>query len=215
MKGLARMYVWWSGITTDIECTVQQCSACQMHQSTPSIAPLHPWSWPTRPWVHLHLDYAGSVQGRMILVLIDAHSKWTEAIYTPNSTYTAVIEELRALFAQFGIPETVVTDNCTYFVSAEIEAFFTSNGIKHLTSAPKHPASNGLAQSAGQIVKKRLKKITHGAMCIHVAQVLLTYRLTQQSTTGISPSKLIVRMLSQISTRYFESKYCRESREKS
>ena len=68
------MYVWWPGISKDIERTVQQCSACQMHQSTPSVAPLHPWSWPTRPWVRLHLNYAGPVQGEMILVLIDAHS---------------------------------------------------------------------------------------------------------------------------------------------
>ena len=192
MKGLARMYVWWPGITKDIEQTVQLCSACQMHQSTPAVAPLHPWSWPTRPWARLHLDYAGPVQGKMILVLVDAHSKWIEAICTPNATSAAVIEELRALFAQFGLPETVVTDNGTCFISAEIEAFFTRNGIKHLTSAPYHPASNGLAERAVQIVKKGLRKITHGSMRTRLAQVLLTYRLTPQSTTGISPSELLL-----------------------
>ena len=113
----------------------------------------------------------------MILILIDAHSKWIEAICTPNATSTAVIEELRTLFTQFGIPETVVTDNSTCLVSAEIEAFFTNNGIKHITSAPYHPASNGLAESAVQMVKKRLRKITHSSMRTHLAQVLLTYRL--------------------------------------
>ena len=192
MKGLSRMYVWWPGITKDIERTVQQCSACQLHQSTPSVAPLHPWSWPTRPWARLHLDYAGPIQGKMILVMVDAHSKWIEAICTPNATSTAVIEELRTIFAQFGIPETVVTDNGTCFVSAEIEAFFKSNGIKHLTSAPYHPASNGLAERAVQTVKKGLRKIIHGTMRTRLAQVLLTYRLTPQSTTGISPSELLL-----------------------
>ncbi len=93
-----------------------------MHQSTPSVASLHPWSWPTRPWACLHLDYAGPVQGKMILILIDAHSKWIEAICTLNTTSAAVIEELRTLFAQFGLPETVVTNNGARFVSAEIEA---------------------------------------------------------------------------------------------
>ena len=82
MKGLARMYVWWPGITKDIENTVCHCSECQQHQPTQPVAPLHPWAWPTRPWAHLHLDYAGPVQGKMILVLIDAHSKWIEAVCT-------------------------------------------------------------------------------------------------------------------------------------
>ena len=54
----------------------------------------------------------------MILILIDAHSKWVEAICTNGSTSAVVMEELRTLFAQFGIPETIVTDNGTCFVSA-------------------------------------------------------------------------------------------------
>ena len=144
MKGLARMYVWWPGITKDIENTVRHCSECQQHQSTPPVAPLHPWAWPTRPWARLHLDYAGPVQGKMILVLIDAHSKWIEAVCTPSATSSVVIEELRTLFAQFGIPETIASDNGSCFVSAEFEAFLENNGIKHITSAPYHPASNGL-----------------------------------------------------------------------
>ena len=85
MKSLARMYVWWPGINEDIEKTVQGCLECQENLSTPPVAPLHPWSWPTRPWARLHLDYAGPIQGKMFLILIDAHSKWIEAFCTPSS----------------------------------------------------------------------------------------------------------------------------------
>ena len=63
MKGLARMYVWWPGISKDIEETVRGCTECQTNQSTPQADPLHPWSWPTRPWARLHLDYAGPLNG--------------------------------------------------------------------------------------------------------------------------------------------------------
>ena len=131
------------GITGDIETTGQLCFECQMSQATPAQAPLHPWNWPACPWARLHLDYAGPVSGKMYLVLIDAHSKWIEALCTPSSTSAAVIEELRPLFACFGLLETVVTDNGTCFVSTE---FVASNGIRHITSAPYHPASNGLAE---------------------------------------------------------------------
>lgn len=123
MKGLSRMYVWWPGISKDIERTVRKCTECQLHQSVAPVAPLHPWSWPTRPWARLHLDYAGPIQGKMVLILVDAHTKWIEAFCMPTSTSAAVIEELQTLFAQFGIPEKIVTG----FVSAEFETFLSQN----------------------------------------------------------------------------------------
>ena len=96
------------------------------------------------------------------------------------------------MFAQFGIPETIVSDNGTCFVSAEFEAFLASNGIKHITSAPYHPSSNGLAECAVQIVKKGLRKITQGTIRSRIAKILFSYRLTPQSTTGISPSEILL-----------------------
>ena len=47
----------------------------------------------------LHKGHPGLVQGKMILVMVDAHSKWIEAIYTLNATSTAVIEKLRMISA--------------------------------------------------------------------------------------------------------------------
>jgi transposase InsO family protein len=140
----------------------------------------------------LDLDFAGPLQGKMYLILIDVHSKWIEAFCTPNATSHTVIEQLRTVFAQFGLPETVVTDNGTCFVSAEFESFLKVNGIKHLTSAPYHPASNGLAERAVQMVKKGLKKTLLGSISSHLATTLMSYRLTPQSTTGVSPAELLL-----------------------
>ena len=187
MKGLSRMYVWWPGIAESIEESVRHCTECQLNQATP--APLHPWSWPTRPWARLHVDFAGLLKGKMFLILIDAHSKWIEAFHTPNATTSAVIEELRTVFAKFGLPETIVTDNGSCFTSEEFEQFLKKNGITHLTSAPYH---NGLAERAVQIVKKGLKKITEGTLEARLAKILMSYRLTPQSTTGISPAELLL-----------------------
>ena len=192
MRALARMYVWWPGINSDIEKSVRLCQPCQDVQSSPPPAPLNPWKWPTRPWARLHMDFAGPFQGKTILVVIDAHSKWIEATCTPSTSSTSVIEELRTLFAKFGLPETIVTDNGSGFTSQEFETFLNTNGIKHPTSAPYHPASNGLAERAVQIVKKGLKKVTSGSMNTRLAKVLFTYRITPQSTTGISPAELLL-----------------------
>ncbi len=191
MKALARMYVWWPGIDADIERSVRRCRSCQEVRSSPPLAPLNPWKWPSRPWSRIHLDFAGPFENRMFLVIIDAHSKWIESFPTKNATSTVVIDCLRSLFARFGIPNTVVSDNGTCFVSSEFEAYLKSNGIKHNTSAPYHPASNGLAERAVQIVKRGLKKVTSGDIGARLAKVLFTYRITQQSTTGLTPSELM------------------------
>ena len=137
MKSLARGLVWWPGMDQEIERVVQQCTHCQQSQPSPPLAPLQPWSWPTRPWSRLHVDYAGPMAGKMFLVVIDAHTKWIEF---PMNTATAftTIQRLRQLFAQFGIPDSIVQ-----FAAAEFDNFCRLNGVVHTKVAPYHPSSNG------------------------------------------------------------------------
>lgn len=136
-------------------------------------------------------DFAGPMNGKMYLVIIDAHSKWIEAFVTTSSTSTTVIEISRHVFAWFGMPETIVSDNGPCFVSKEFESFLLANGMKHITSSPYYPATNGLAERAIQILKKGLKKVTSGSLQTRLAQILMSYRITLQSTTGASPAELL------------------------
>lgn len=187
MKSLAHMFVWWPEIDGEIEQMVKHCSVCQQDREA-QLVPMQPWQWPTRPWARLHLDYAGPFMGHMFLLIIDAHSKWIEAYMMPTATSTATIQELRATFAQFGIPETVVTDNGSCFTSEEFKMFLHKNGITHFKSAPYHPATNGLVERAVKIVKKGLKKMKDGTLTDKLSRVLLT----PQKTTGISPAELLM-----------------------
>ena len=101
-----------------------------------------------------HLDFAGPFLGKQFLVIVDAHTKWLEVHIVPSLAASPVIQRLRSVFAQFGIPQTIVTDNGATFCSAEFQQFLESNGIEHLKSAPYHPSSNGLAERAVQTVKQ-------------------------------------------------------------
>ena len=145
MKALARSYVWWPNISGQLEELVKGCDGCQLNQRMPTKVPLHPWEWDTAPWQGLHIDYAGPFQNSMFLVVVDAHSKWPEVIPMSSTTTSKTIEVLRDLFARFGIPEQIVSDNGPQFVSEEFQAFIKSNGIRHITSAPYHPATNAWA----------------------------------------------------------------------
>ena len=193
MKRLARVYVWWPGIDNDLELAVKTCPECQENQSSPTRAPMHPWEWPDRPWARVHLDYAGPIQNKMVLVVVDSHSKWIEAHVVNSATSQATIETLQLVFATHGLPETIVSDNGTAFTSGEFATFTRSNGIKHLTSAPYHPASNGLAERAVQTLKNALKKNSSGeSLTTQINRFLFQYRLTPYSTTGIAPAELLL-----------------------
>ncbi|XP_060786568.1 LOW QUALITY PROTEIN: uncharacterized protein K02A2.6-like [Neoarius graeffei] len=191
MKGLARLYVWWPGMDSDIEKEVQSCHTCQENRKCPAGAPLHPWEWPETPWSRLHIDYAGPYLGKMFLIIVDAHSKWIDVYPTNSATSQVTIEKLRQCFSTHGLPQTIVSDNGTCFTSQEFETFLKQNGIQHKTSAPFHPASNGLSERAVQTFKQGIKK-TKGDTGTKIARFLFNYRITPQSTTGLSPAEMLM-----------------------
>ena len=104
------------GMDAEIETLVRQCPECQEDWPGPPPSPLQPWQWPSRPWSPLHIDYSERFLGHMFLVFIDAHSKWIEVYPVRAATSNATIQQLRITFSQFGIPETVVSDNGQCFV---------------------------------------------------------------------------------------------------
>ena len=74
----------------------------------------------------------------------------------------------------------------------EVEDFMRQNGIIHKTSAPYHPASNGLAERAVQTVKDGLTKMPGSSVAQKLQLVLFNYRLTPHSTTGRSPAEMLM-----------------------
>ena len=58
MKHLARGYVWWPNMDTQLEGIVSSCEKCQHTRPLPAKAPLHIWPWPEHPWSRIHIDYA-------------------------------------------------------------------------------------------------------------------------------------------------------------
>lgn len=54
-----------------------------------------------------------------IAEIVDSHSKWLEVFPVATTTATATINVLRAVFARYGLPREVVSDNVPQFVSEE------------------------------------------------------------------------------------------------
>jgi len=85
MKQIARSHVWWLKLDADLEAVCKSCKACQEARNSPVATPLHPWVWPTKPWVRVHIDFAGPNLDRMFFVVMDACSKWPEVVEMSRS----------------------------------------------------------------------------------------------------------------------------------
>ena len=122
------------------------CETCLSVKAPPPLAPLYPWVWSSRPFQQVHIDFAGPFLGKMFFLLVDAHSKWPEVFIMTDTSTQQIIEVLRQIFAAYGLPEQIVSDNGPQFVSKEFKEFTTVNGIKLILSTPYHSAMNGLVE---------------------------------------------------------------------
>ncbi len=137
MKSLARSFVWWPGLDKGVESKVKLCAPCQQNRKLPATVPIQPWERPKRPWTRLHIDYAGPLH------VVDAFLKWLDVKLIKRATSSSA---LRSIFVTHSIPALLVSDNGSVFTSDEFKDFLKQKSIRHNTSAPYHPASNGLAE---------------------------------------------------------------------
>ncbi|KRZ00689.1 Uncharacterized protein T11_4754 [Trichinella zimbabwensis] len=135
MKALARSYVWWPKMDSEIENLVRTCELCQQSRASPPHAPVH----------NIH-----------------------------------------------GLPDIIVFDNGTQFTSQVCQEYLNKGGIKHITSAPFHPSSNGQAERMVRTTKESLKKMAHRDWEYNLANFLFCQRVTLCTTTGKSPAELLM-----------------------
>ena len=194
MKAMARSYFWWHRLDKSIEDLAKSCTACQAIQASHAVAPLHPWVWLDTPWKRLHVDFAGPFMGKMFLIIIDAHSKWPEGITMLATTAKYTIDALWSVFAHFGLPEQLVSDNGPQFTSEEFAQFMRDCGTKHILCSPYHPSSNGLAERFVQTFKRAMRACEKDEPSLHLrlSEFLFSYRSTPHATTAITPSELFL-----------------------
>ena len=108
-----------------------------------------------------------------------------------STTAEKTTDVLRQLFARFGLPNHIVTDNGPQFAADEFRQFCCNNGIFHTFVAPYHPSSNGQAERFVQTFKSAMQKGKGSKLEKTLNQFLLRYRTTPHPKTGKSPSEIM------------------------
>lgn len=179
----AREALWWPGINTHIEDLIQNCEVCLKNKNNET-EPLLPTKTPTLPWSEIAADLF-HFKGFTFLAIQDFYSKFPEVVKLNKTTSESIITEFKKVFARYGIPSVVRSDNGPQFNNSSFKQFATNYNFKHVTSSPTYPQSNGMAERAVQLIKKILAKSEDPYLG------LLAYRNTPL-TSGASPAQLLM-----------------------
>ena len=94
---------------------------------------------------------------------------------------------MRNIFARYGLPTQVVSDNGAPFQSAEYEEFLRQNGIQRILVSPHHPSSNGLAERFVQTFKYAVESTAEdpaSSIQRRIQNFLLSYRSKPHAKTA-------------------------------
>ncbi|KAK6762956.1 hypothetical protein RB195_023605 [Necator americanus] len=75
MKMLARSFVYWPPVGSDIEKLVKTCPRCASVTKDSIKAELHSWPKPHLPWTGVHADFAALMEELYYLLIVDGYSK--------------------------------------------------------------------------------------------------------------------------------------------
>lgn len=186
-KSRARQIFFWPGMSKDIESFISKCKVCSKFARKPTKETLIPHDRPHIPFHKVGVDILHYATNDY-LVLVDYYSNWIELLQLESKTASEVINKLKSLFCRFGTPLTIISDN-NPFNSLEFKEFAKNWDFNHITSSPRYPKSNGLAERAVGICKTLLRKCQEANTDIFRA--LLEYRNTPLTGLMVSPAELL------------------------
>ena len=141
----AKSCVYWPGVYKELENLVNSCGVCQKYHNSQQKEPMIPSEIPSRLWQTLSADLF-YVQQSWFLIVVDYYSKFPFVKKLHNLTTGAVVNEMKMLFEENGIPESLQCDNGTQFTSSEFQQLANYYGFEIVTSSPQYPRGHGFVE---------------------------------------------------------------------
>ena len=161
-KKILRAGYYWSTMEADCHQHSRTCHKCQVYTDKVHIPPV-PLNILTTPWPFAMwgIDMIGEIKPttsnghRFILVAIDYFTKWVEAASfapVPKNVVACFIKQ--NLICRYGVPDRIITDNCTNRNNTMITALCEQFKIYHHSSYPYRPKMNGAIEAANKKDRK-------------------------------------------------------------
>ena len=155
---------WWPGMRKDCTAYVESCHVCGRAKAT-HMKPaglLQPLPVPPRPWHSVAMDFIVDlppVQGKdSILVIVDRFSKMGHFVACRKNITSLELADLffYHIIRLHGIPNNLVTDRGSVFISQFFSALLRNYGIAQNLSSAYHPQSDGQTKRLNQVLEQYL-----------------------------------------------------------
>ena len=159
-----RRHFVWKGMRNDVDSYIKQCSICQhaKHTNAHPAGLLQPLPIPSGVWKDISMDFIEGLPKSegysVIMVIVDRLTKYAHFIpvkhpYTAPSIAKLFLDHIVKLY---GMPQSIVSDRDTIFVSSFWKELFKLYKVTLNLSTAYHPQTDGQTERVNQCLEMYL-----------------------------------------------------------
>ena len=189
-KAHLRSKVWFPQMTEKAEHAVRECIPCQANTTRRNMEPLNMSELPPGAWLHLSIDFCGPLpNGENLMVIQDEYSRYPVVEILRKTTTESLVPVVDKVFAEFGFPKIVKSDNGAQFRSTVWSRYLRWSGVKRRKIMPLWPRANSQAEAFNKPLLKAIRAATiqKKNWKQELQTFLRMYRSTPHATTGFTP----------------------------
>lgn len=193
-KQLLRSRIWFPSLDKMVEQIVKSCPICQIATDTYDRDPIIIRKPASKPFETVNVDYAGPFpNGKYVFIMVDECSRYPFFEIVSSTKYSNIEPVLSKNFAQYGVPQCLISDNGPPFNGAEFAEMSLRYNFKHHRTTPYWPEANGRAERSVKTLKKTLicSNLETGNFASQLNEFLMNYRATPHSSTGRPPYEVM------------------------
>lgn len=192
---------FWDNMNTEIHNYVKSCIKCQQYkiENMKKKGLLGDVPYANNVFETIFIDFCGpyprsKLGNRFILVIVDQLSGWVEFFALPKATSRKTAKCLDEVFARFGPPVTMVTDNATNFLSKTMRTLCNNWKVKHVQISAYHPEPDRAERTIRDLVRMMATYVNESQnnWDEYLQKFALCLRTMVNDTTGVSPALLML-----------------------
>ena len=192
---------FWPGAYDDVSRYCQSCAICQrtIPKGRCGKTPLVAMPIIGEPFVRVAIDLVGPLpmsgrKHRWILTLVDCATRYPEAIPMKVIDTIECAEELVNIFSRIGIPQEILSDRGSQFVSDLMREISRLLSVRQLQTTPYHAQCNGLVERWNGTLRRMIQKMAAEKPSNwdrYIPALLFSYREVAQASLGFSAFELV------------------------